>query len=686
MSFLSEKMSGSVSISLQELCKTEELHSISSNKDLKGVNDEESIMEFVENGEMKKLSNIFSTASYHEKFDSETLLSVVNEKWKGSRDKKYKEAFLYIFADMICTNETMRKTVLSRDLTQKYVGSERILNEEDLDLCFLLQYLQNIAIEKALTGDNPELDPDMIDSLPWIASEVHPKRKEMRIKMLDSFVFRNGLTPIQAACFINAMDFLDPFLQMGLNPRSVSDQYEYPAIFIAATLGNYKMFKALCKHDQVPFGDILQSGVCQKDLFCHKFTNDKLPLLGISGPTILHCLLNKPEKDGQYESCFDELFTHTEKLDGLKNIINYKDGNDEENCPLMLAKFKSWDEGAIRKLMETGANICNANASNDMPLDYIKDETLLDFLDNDCVSKSKQVNLCFLASPRQSKANIPDGSEDGDESEFSEMDTLQQLSMRNKESRSQYMTHPVIKLFLHKKWKRVVSIYNSGIRMHFLFAFCFTWYFMETFGGQYVRQTKVTPGKENASKWQCHRLHKELREDINDMKFGTAYVIFSVFFYGVVIWMVVDIMTDIKRGTNSIKRIFIKHLFLNFFPIIASTFLLIFSHWALFWVLIAYLTVFVITEIFQWFVARDRYFKNKGNYFDLFILATAFFVLVDQDDALNRFDCNHKRVLAAITIIAEWGHYMIMLSQVYLFQKIRLHLYILILFRFVIML
>ena len=492
----------------------------SNNHDVKGI-----ILDIIENGNLKELANILSQMKCDEDFKVGIILSEIFKKWEYSKHKKYKSGFLYLLADIICINRTLDKNHLSEEFARYIGNNDEIINKGDLDLCFLLLYLQNITVEKALTGDEPELDPDMMDALPWLSSEVQPGRSESRVDLVDNFVFRNGLTPIQAACLVGSMDFFESFLEMGCDPNLASDRYEYPSIFIVATFGNFDMFEKLCRHEKVSFEDVLRSEVSEKFLFHDEFDNKKLPLLKIAGPTILHCVLNKSHPNGgYYDKCFNEIFTQSspsKKSDQIKKIINFKDEKDNGNCPLMLAKCKNWPKGVIKTLMKFGANICNANAKNDMPLDYITDEILLDFLDNDCISKDHQVDLSFFAVPRQLKPNISVANNESSEStwgefEFSEMETLHQLSRRAKESRSQYLTHPIVRLFLHKKWKRVVSIYNSSIRMHFLFTFCFTWYFLETFGGPDVRQSRVIPGLEEESEKQCWRVNKELREDVND--------------------------------------------------------------------------------------------------------------------------------------------------------------------------
>ena len=643
----------------------------------------------VEKGQIVKFAKFFSAQKYSRKFDvvEKALLTEFHNEWKKSKDKKYKEAFLYFFADLICSSNSLAMNKMDPDLS-RFVrdddaaaadDDERILTKEDCELCFVLQYLQNVSLEKSLTGRDPHFDPDKLASLAWIASqfEFDVELKDSAAKLLDNFEFRNGSTPIQAASLTDSAEFLDHFLQIGANPNAASERVPYPALFIAASSGNSGMIRRLSRHVKVSFDDVLHPDVCKKALFGEKFSCEipEFPLTGVKGPTVLHCVLNNDENS----DCFDAIFDgRSDKAAEIRRIINYKDTSDDGNCPLMSAAIRSWDQNRLKKLLKFGANVVNENESNDMPIGYIKDETMLDFLDNECVKKDKSVDYSFMEPPRAIRPNITgnnnssssNNNNNGHETS-SEMRTLQEMSERSKS----YLTHPVLKQFLHEKWNKVRGVHNCGIRFHFFFAFCFTWYFIETFGGSDVKRTFVRP--ENAAKnaQECFRLNSEFREDKNGTPYGISYGFFAFFSALITFYTIYDVC-----GKNFGSKSGIVYLS-NALQVGANVVLLYFGHWALFYTLLGYLTLFALRELFQFCVAPKIYLMSKGNYFDLVTIITAFAVVADQSAAFNEINCTRKTVLAAMVIIAAWVNFVIVISQLNFLQRINSHLYILILFR-----
>ena len=45
------------------------------------------------------------------------------------------------------------------------------------------------------------------------------------------------------------------------------------------------------------------------------------------------------------------------------------------------------------------------------------------------------------------------------------------------------LTHPVIKSFVHLKWKKISPIYERNLKFNLIFVYCITWYIMINFGG-----------------------------------------------------------------------------------------------------------------------------------------------------------------------------------------------------------
>ena len=45
------------------------------------------------------------------------------------------------------------------------------------------------------------------------------------------------------------------------------------------------------------------------------------------------------------------------------------------------------------------------------------------------------------------------------------------------------MTHPVIKSFVHLKWKKISPLYEKNLKFNLIFVYCITWYIFNQFGG-----------------------------------------------------------------------------------------------------------------------------------------------------------------------------------------------------------
>ena len=211
------------------------------------------------------------------------------------------------------------------------------------------------------------------------------------------------------------------------------------------------------------------------------------------------------------------------KWEEIRCIINYPDQENDNNTPLLLAA-KKWNQDAMLELMKFGANIALANALQERPMQYLKSDTFQRFLDEFCIRQANRdhdlefpchvldyheykkvdkdrlevpnviVNFSFMAPPlirkqaQKSPSDVIEGYQDEEENfryrynyQQSEMETLQQMCVDPEQRYAKFLSHPVIKLFLLKKWEKVTGFHNCEIRMHLQFAFCFTWYILETF-------------------------------------------------------------------------------------------------------------------------------------------------------------------------------------------------------------
>ena len=532
-----------------------------------------------------------------------------------------------------------------------------------------------------------------------------------------------GWTSLQSAVFRGDYERVLRIIHAGFDVNETSQKYPIPGLFIAATQGNPGIFGLIIDCDNVALDEVIHPDLEREEI--------------TGGPTLLHCLLSKSAKNGDYEECLKILLS-TVKRSGkkqteIRKIINYANEDDNRNTPLMLAARK-WNQETMLELLKLGANVSMANGSRERPMHYLKSDVFEQFLEY-CVhlipdekqlrepdlpsnvaefdremtkEKSKKlksmkpklevpnvvVNFSFLAPPldveptivpisvtrgysqddERVKCDLEDGKTGGVkfkyDNEYSEMETLLQMSNDPEERYNKFLSHPVIKIFLQKKWSKVKGFYNCGIRMHLMFAFAVTWYILERFAS-----------KDNPQCWP-NKTDKNNNNKDNKREFGALYVLFCILFglYSVLIGY--DWYLGVKNKKS--KRLLYKFL-LELYPIVSCLSILICKQEALHYVIIGYLCIFALEELIQVSLAPNIYLKTWGNYLDVATLTSAFIIVFDTKGVsffyLNNV-CLAERVLASFIMIAEWGKFISVLVQHPLLgTHFQAHLYIPIFFK-----
>ncbi|XP_040572120.1 transient receptor potential cation channel subfamily A member 1 homolog [Lepeophtheirus salmonis] len=416
------------------------------------------------------------------------------------------------------------------------------------------------------------------------------------------------LSPLQRACELGLVDFVQVLLDKGHNPN-VHSSGTTPAVILASKSARSNVLKLLAEHGKTDFG-------ANKD-----------------GETVLHAILRKPYSGSlsevmDYETAWETLVEIRSEYPTINHELSSVINSTDEllNTPLHYAT-QCWPQKVVRSLLELGSNIGMKNSYGEIPVDRILSETLEDFFSSYCLEHEGNianedlritVKYDFLAPPVHDKA-------EGEEL-LPETDVLWHMSQNSNHRR--LLKHPVITSFLWMKWKRISGSYNKNLLFYFLYVLFLTWFIFAQFAGKSIRSNSLI--KENCPeinntdsfiKENCSEINNTdgfIKENCHEINNTDGFILFdnrpSMPFDVKVLWYIVAVMSG----------------------------------------------MLAFRELLQFGVAPRRYVFSPENWIEIAVVGLAVTLL-----SAGAYGCNIslKRHAAAIVIVLSWSEMVTMIGR-----------------------
>lgn len=590
--------------------------------------------------------------------------------------------------------DSFNSTPLYLAVKAKAEGSVRILMRKGADINAKCG-TDNKTIKQVLRDYIPNFDLSSPSTYLQQPSYLRKTPEDLNQLMLEgNFVsFKYGLkyvdktalsetvigtfTLLQRACSEGLANYVKVLLDYGVDPN-YSKSKSWRPVFLGAGRGHANVLIQLKEHSSNKHG--------HKPVRFDTWTED-------GEETVLHLVLKKSlsralqfgvgsekdvkEIDQRYQESL-EIFLQNENPDfnhQMRHVVNKRDKMG--NTPLHYATTSGWSQNIVRKLLDLGANIGVRNWRDEIPLSRIHPQTLADFLDEECLQASGDLDAdddvkvtfkySFLAPPiseDQLAKWDPEKQAELEREALPETNCVWYLS--RSPAHRHLVTHPVVTSFLWLKWQRIRRFFNLNLRFYSLFVACLTWYIFARFAGHewngrviHLDEDEVKDGNLTSPVPFC----SDILWQETGQRYGFWYIVFVIHCVIQVYLIGRDWMLD--AGTCIHCNCNYSACCAGWIDLIIAAImgLVIWGASGILWLaLTCLLALMVFREFFQMVSSFRRYLASVENWIEVALVVMVFVIVYLPEETLED-GCNAKRCLSAIVILLSWAELITMVGR-----------------------